>query len=172
MKRMFFKNLVIAFLMVFMGVSCLNSDDDEKVYSAAQEKLERETYLDNLLAKEHNIDTTELGVYYVVIEEGTGDFASTGDTLTVGYAGYFMDETLFDASDIHYADGKMEFVLEDPPMIPGWDDGMKVMNKDARVQLIVPSELAYGSEGRGTIPPYQTLIFVVKMFDIKPLNSN
>jgi len=53
-------------------------------------------------------------------------------------------------------------------MIKGWDDGMKVINKDAKVQLIIPSEFAYGSEGSGTIPPYSTLIFVVKMMEINP----
>jgi FKBP-type peptidyl-prolyl cis-trans isomerase len=54
-------------------------------------------------------------------------------------------------------------------MIPGWEDGLQVMNKDSRVQFIIPSELAYGSEGVGAkIPPYQTLIFVIKLFDIKP----
>jgi len=172
MKKKYLKNLIITTMMAFAVASCLNTDDDEKVYSAAQEKLERGAYLDSLQAKGHDIDTTELGVYYIVIEEGEGDFAKAGDTLTVGYAGYFIDGILFDASDIYYPDGKMKFVLENPPMIPGWDDGMKVMNKNARVQFIVPSELAYGSEGWGVIPPYQTLIFVVKMFDIKPSDSN
>jgi FKBP-type peptidyl-prolyl cis-trans isomerase FkpA len=151
--------------------SCLDIGNDiEEKPSEAKEMQLLQTYLDSLLAQGHDIDTTELGVYYVTIEEGEGEFAQPGDTLTVGYAGYFVDGFLFDSTDIHSEDGKMEFVLEDPeepPYIPGWDDGMKVMKKGSKIQMIIPSELAYGSEGQGIIPPYETLIFVVKMFEIK-----
>jgi FKBP-type peptidyl-prolyl cis-trans isomerase len=45
---------------------------------------------------------------------------------------------------------------------------MKVINKNATVQLIIPSDLAYGSAGGGVVPPFQTLVFVVIMKDIKP----
>jgi FKBP-type peptidyl-prolyl cis-trans isomerase len=55
-------------------------------------------------------------------------------------------------------------------MIKGWDEGMKVINKNARVQLIMSSDFGYGSSGAGVIPPYQTLVFVIIMKDIKPSN--
>lgn len=170
MIRNIFKNLAIFAVIAFAVSSCLQPNDDEKTYSAAEEKLLRETYLDSLISKGHNIDTTENGVYYVMIEEGEGEFAEAGDTLTVGYAGYFIDGVMFDSSEIHFPDGKMEFVLEGEQsrMIPGWEEGLKVMNKGARAQLIIPSELAYGSNWYGNIPPYQTLIFVIKLYDIKP----
>ncbi len=162
--------IIAAFAIVFVS-SCLNIRDEEKTYSAAEELLLRSAYLDSLIAKGHDVDTTQNGVYYVVIEEGEGDFVKAGDTITVGYAGYYVDGVMFDSSEIHFADGKMEFVLEgaETRMIPGWEEGLKVMNKDARVQFIIPSNLAYGSKGSGAIPPYQTLIFVVKLYDIKPL---
>lgn len=171
MKLRFFLHLSIVLVSAFLVSSCLDVGNDiEEQPSQAKEMQLLQTYLDNLVAQGHDIDTTELGVYYVTIDEGKGGFAKPGDTLTVGYAGYLVDDFLFDSTDIHSEDGKMEFVLEDPeepPYIPGWDDGMKVMNEGSKIQMIIPSKLAYGGEGQGIIPPYETLIFVVKMFEIK-----
>ena len=170
MKTKFLVQWIIASLTVIFISSCLNIEDEEKTYTAAEEILMRNVYLDSLINRGHDIDTTENGVYYVVIEEGEGQFAKSGDTLTLGYAGYYINGVMFDSSEIHYANGKMEFVLEgsNSRMIPGWEDGMKVMNKGTRTQFIIPSEMGYGSTGYGSIPPYQTLIFVIKLYDIKP----
>lgn len=162
------KIFIIAAIAAFVATSCLDVDEDEKIYTAAEEIHYREAYIDSMFARGYDVDTTSLGVYYITIEEGEGDFAKAGDTLTVGYAGYYIDGRLFDASEINSPDGKMTFVLEEDEMIPGWNSGMKVMNKGATVQFIIPSERAYGEDGYGNIPPYQTLIFVVKLFDIQP----
>ncbi len=162
------KIFIIAAIAAFVATSCLDVDEDEKIYTAAEEIHYREAYIDSMFARGYDVDTTSLGVYYITIEEGEGNFAKAGDTLTVGYAGYYIDGRLFDASEINSPDGKMTFVLEEDEMIPGWNSGMKVMNKGATVQFIIPSERAYGEDGYGNIPPYQTLIFVVKLFDIQP----
>lgn len=162
----------IAAVMVLLISSCLkNEDDDRKIYTAAEEIAERNAYLDSLRAKGHDIDTTASGVYYVVIEEGEGNFAQEGDTVTIGYAGYLIDGTLFDTSErpsSPFQDGKWEFILGDFDAIKGWDESIMEMNEGAKMEFIVPSELAYGSSGYGLIPPYQTLIFVIKMFEINP----
>lgn len=169
MKMKIYLNLVLAVAVTLFVSSCLNIDDEEqKIQSKAEEMEVLNTYLDSLAAQGHDIDTTAMGVYYVVIDEGEGDFAQPGDTLVVGYSGYLMDNYMFDSSEYHYSDGKMEFELGNPPMIQGWDDGMQVMNEGAKVQFIIPSELAYGSEGNSAIPPNQTLIFVIKLFEINP----
>jgi FKBP-type peptidyl-prolyl cis-trans isomerase len=75
---------------------------------------------------------------------------------------------LFDSSKLTQADSTWEFELGNPAMIPGWDDGMKVINKGAQVQLIIQSKLAYGIYGSGEIPPNNTLLFVVDMVNIEP----
>src|SRR5690554_6746462 len=121
--------------------SCLK-DEDEKVYTKAEEEALRSIYLHNLEYEGVDIDTTENGVFYIVREEGEGDFVQEGDTLSVGYSGYFIDCTLFDTT-IGRGDGKMSFVYGKDSFIEGWDEGMKVMNEGALVQFIIPSELAY-----------------------------
>jgi len=156
------------FLFAFVLVSCLNSNITEEP-TAEKEMNLLNGYIANLASKGNNVDTTLLGVYYVKTVQGTGVYPVNGDTCIVGYAGYYLDGTLFDASWWHnQKDSTVSFVMGDPTMIKGWNDGLGVLNKNARAQIIIPSKLAYGSAGIGVIPPYQTLIFVVNMKEIKP----
>jgi len=169
MKTKFLFQVLIGLLSFIFMSSCFDLiDENDKPPTRAEEIQILNAYLDSLMAQGHDIDTTDLGVYYVEIEEGEGNLAQSGDTLTIGYAGYFMGGVLFESTHINSEDGKMEFILENPPFIPGWDSGMKVMNEGSLFQFIIPSEYAYGSEGQGKIPPYSTMIFVVEMFEIKP----
>lgn len=157
-------------LMATLFTSCLENKYEPEIPTLAQEQMALKTYLDKIIELGNDLDTTALGNYFVVLEEGEGDLAKTGDTLTVGYAGYFVDGNIFDASEWHNPTrGTYEFILGNPPMLKGWDEGMLMMNKNEKIQLIIPSENAYGENGSGAIPPYTTLIFVIKMFDIKPL---
>ncbi|MBT3383939.1 MAG: hypothetical protein HN778_20955 [Prolixibacteraceae bacterium] len=168
MKFKSFLNLVLGLLIAALISSCLPDNEVVDDPTAGEELILLNNYLNNLLSEGIDIDTTELGVYYIIIDEGAGDFPKAGDTLQVGYDGYFIDGFLFDSSENLQEDGTYEFELGNPPLIPGWEDGMKVINKEAKVQLIIPSNLAYGSSGSGVIPAFNTLIFVVKMIDIKP----
>ncbi len=169
MKRLITIFIIATFLIATFN-SCLEIDDTT-VPSRGEEQINLKKYLDNIISRGNDVDTTELGVYYVTMEAGTGAYPKTGDTLTVGYAGYLINGSLFDASYWHnQTDSTYTFVLGNPPLIQGWDDGMKVVNKNARVQMIIPSDFAYGSAGSGFIQPFQTLIFVIVMKDIKPSN--
>lgn len=160
--------LIVTAIFSILFASCIGLND-VKVPTEAEEIINLNKYLANLQKNGNDIDTTASGVYYIIINEGTGDCAKTGDTLRVGYAGYFIDGTLFGSSfQSSKKDSTFTFILDNPPSIKGWDDGIKVMKKNAKTQLIIPSALAYGSEGSGIIPPYQTLVFVVIMKEIKP----
>jgi FKBP-type peptidyl-prolyl cis-trans isomerase len=168
MKR-FKAYFIAAIVLATTSYSCLKIEDTDEP-SRGEEQFNLKKYLDNIISNGNDLDTTELGVYYVTMKEGTGAYPKIGDTLTVGYAGYFINGSLFDASYFHNkTDSTYTFILGNPPLIKGWDDGMKVINKNARVQLIIPSDFAYGSAGNGFIQPFQTLVFVIIMKDIKPL---
>lgn len=160
---------ILGILLAVTGTSCLKINETAEP-TREEELVNLKSYIENLISKGNEVDTTEMGVYYITIDEGTGEYPKTGDTLTVGYAAYFSDGYLFDSSIWHNTtDSTYTFVLGNPPLIQGWDDGMKVINKNAKVQLIVPSDFAYGSSGSGIVKPFQTLVFVVSMKDIKPL---
>ena len=87
MKRIGIRFLQIL-LITLIFASCLESNDTEEP-TREEEQLNLKKYIDNLITNGHDIDTTDLGVYYVTMDEGTGEYPKNGDTLTVGYAGYF-----------------------------------------------------------------------------------
>ena len=159
-----FKFLPVILLVALLS-SCMGFADEPVVSSQREEQVELVAYLKILIESGKDIDTTDFGIYYITLEEGEGEFAQAGDSLEVGYVGYFVDGTSFDASE---ENGTLEFVLGNPPVIPGWDKGMEFLNKNAKVQLIIPSQFAYGSTGSGAIPPYKTLVYVIKMIDLRP----
>lgn len=163
-------NVFLGALLIALASSCLDDNNYEPpTFEEDQAKLK--TYLDTLIANNHDVDTTALGVYYVTMKEGSGDPAKAGDTLKIGYAGYLINGQIFDASAWHNKeDSTYTFILEheNSRMIRGFEDGLKVMNKGAKVQMIIPSQFAYGSFGTNGIPPNSSVIFVVQMKDIKP----
>lgn len=158
-----------AMVVAVMVASCnLGSDTKSEPNTPEKEQQLLDEFLNNLIVDGHDVDTTNLGVYYLTIEAGDSiaEYPQVGDTVVVGYSAYFIDGSLFDYSDLHSADGKFEFILGETPMIEGWDDGIKKISKGSTVQLIIPSEYAYGSVGYGTaILPYSTLVFIVHMYD-------
>ena len=167
MKNISSKNLLVILLIAFLS-SCMGFADEPVVSSQRAEQAELAVYLKTLTENGKDLDTTDFGIYYITMEEGEGDFPKAGDSLEVRYVGYFVDGTSFKASDETVENGTLKFVLGNPPKILGWDKGMELINKNAKVQLIIPSQFAYGSTGSGEIPPYKTLVFVVKMIDLRP----
>jgi len=97
------------------------------------------------------------------IEEGTGEAAKAYDVVTVQYAGVnYKSGKEFDSS--WSRNEPFSFNLGAGEVIPGWDKGIAGMKVGGRRELIIPSQLAYGETGRPpTIPPNETLIFVVDL---------
>jgi peptidylprolyl isomerase len=110
--------------------------------------------------------TTASGLSYIFEKEGTGDKAVKGKTVSVHYNGAFTDGRKFDAS--YDRNEPINFVLGQGMVIPGWEEGIALLNKGAKAKLIIPYWLAYGAEGRPpVIPGKSTLIFDTEMVDIK-----
>jgi len=103
---------------------------------------------------------TASGLKYVIIEQGTGPQPKPGDQVTVKYTGKLEDGTVFDS-------GTIPFTLGVGAVIPGWDEGIALLNEGGKATLIIPSELAYGPQGNGPIPPNATLIFDVELQDVQ-----
>jgi len=114
-------------------------------------------------SKKPGIIVTSSGLQYEVISEGMGRKPTASDTVRVHYEGTLTDGTVFDSS---YSRGEpVEFPLNG--VIPGWTEGLQLMNVGSKYRLIIPSDLGYGSQGAGQqIPPYSTLIFQVELLDI------
>ncbi len=104
----------------------------------------------------------------VEVKEGTGAAAKIGDTITVHYVGIVCSTgQQFDAS-WDRAEPAV-FPLTEGGLIQGWTDGIPGMKVGGRRQLEVPSDLAYGAQGRPPeIGPDEALIFVFDLVAIDP----
>ncbi len=99
--------------------------------------------------------------------EGAGVGAKAGDSITVNYVGVLSaDGTEFDNS---YDRGQpFTFTLGTGSVIKGWDQGLIGAKAGSRMQLDIPSSLAYGSTGSGGIKPNAALTFVIDVLGITP----
>ena len=113
-----------------------------------------------------DVQKTDSGLQYIVIEEGTGDKAVTGKKVKVHYTGKLEDGTEFDSS---IKRGQpIEFTLGVGQVIKGWDEGIGLMKEGGKRQLIIPPELGYGAAGAGNvIPPNSVLIFDVELVEVE-----
>jgi peptidylprolyl isomerase len=115
---------------------------------------------------EEDYTTTESGLKYYDLVEGTGETPQAGQTVVVHYTGWLEDGTKFDSSVDRGQ--PFSFILGMGNVIPGWDEGVATMKVGGKRQLVVPPELGYGEQGAGaTIPPNATLIFEVELLEIQ-----
>jgi peptidylprolyl isomerase len=108
--------------------------------------------------------TTDSGLQYTDLVEGTGDSPKSGQKVTVHYTGTLEDGTKFDSS--RDRGQPFDFKIGVGQVIKGWDEGVSTMKVGGRRQLIIPPELGYGSRGIGPIPPNATLIFDVELLKV------
>jgi peptidylprolyl isomerase len=110
--------------------------------------------------------TTNTGLKYYPVKEGSGDTPQQGQTAVVHYTGWLTDGKKFDSS---LDRGQpFEFPVGQGRVIRGWDEGVAAMKVGGKRVLVLPPELAYGDRGAGgVIPPDATLVFEVELLDVK-----
>ncbi|OQY16876.1 MAG: hypothetical protein B6I36_09715 [Desulfobacteraceae bacterium 4572_35.1] len=119
-------------------------------------------FLEENSAKE-GVVTLASGLQYKVLTAGTGEKPTKEDVVQVDYRGTLIDGTQFDSS---YDRGKpVEFPVS--RVIAGWTEALQLMPVGSKWQLFIPSELAYGSQGMGSvIEPNSVLIFDVELLKL------
>ena len=101
------------------------------------------------------------------LQLGTGATPTPGSPATVNYAGWLYDANAVDNKGTLFDQGQgFTFNYGVGAVITGWDQGLSTMQVGGIRRLIIPPELAYGSSGRGTIPPNATLIFDVELVSV------
>jgi len=102
---------------------------------------------------------------------GTGAVAVIGRPVTVDYTGWLYDSTRPDGKgtqfDTSIGRGPFTFTLGGGSVIAGWDRGVANMRVGGQRRLVIPPELAYGSQGRSPIPPNATLVFDITLLGVQ-----
>lgn len=128
-----------------------------------ENRIAGEKFLANNREKE-GVITTESGLQYKILEEGTGASPDENDVVHVRYRGTLIDSTEFDAS------GEETVSFPVNSVIPGWTEVLQLMKEGSKWMVYIPQELAYGSQemGGGMIPPFSALIFEIELVEVEP----
>lgn len=131
--------------------------------SAKQHILEGEKFLEENALRE-GVVTTPTGLQYEVLEEGNGTNHPTLTSLVkVHYQGSLIDGKVF--NDSLKMNRPISFKLKQ--VIKGWQEGVQTMVVGQKTRFYIPYTLAYGKRQSGPIPPGSTLIFEIKLLEIK-----
>ncbi len=140
-------------------VELLKVTNAERAAAAAQKWLGEN-------AKKPGVKSTTSGLQYEVISKGGGGKKPIAENVVrVHYKGTLTDGTEFDSS---YARGEpAEFPLAG--VIPGWTEGVQLMNAGDKFRFFIPAKLAYGEQGTpdGAIGPNEALVFEVELLEVK-----
>ncbi len=115
---------------------------------------------------QEGVKVTASGLQYKVVKPGNGGAKPTPkDKVSVNYEGTLTDGTVFDSS---YRKGA-PVTFPVGGVIPGWQEGLQLMDVGATFMFYVPADLAYGDMGQGDlIHPGATLVFKVELLAINP----
>ncbi|MDT0295600.1 peptidylprolyl isomerase [Mesonia ostreae] len=158
------------------------SFDAQKAFNSnlkSAEKAEKEARMNAEAEKEkakeaidHEINTmadgykkTDSGLRYkITTTKKTGATPERGQTVRVHYTGMLTDGTKFDSS--YDRDRPLVFPVGVGKVIPGWDEGIRLLKVGEKAKLIIPPYLGYGERGNGPIPPNSILLFDVELVGI------
>jgi FKBP-type peptidyl-prolyl cis-trans isomerase FkpA len=100
------------------------------------------------------------GMFYEIINPGTGNTPSANSKVSVTYTGKLLNGTQFDQ-----ATTPVSFYLGQ--VIEGWQIGIPLIKKGGSIKLIIPSSYGYGCNSYSTIPGNSILFFDVALIDVQ-----
>lgn len=148
----------VAGLLIICAVGCEsgNSEADLKAFEA-------EHPLGPFEGTDGDFSTTSTGLKYRIARAGTGAKPKVSDRVEVHYEGKLADGTEFDSS--YKRRQPARFALQGG-VVAGWTEGLQLISEGGQIDLIIPSELGFGTRGRRSIPPNATLYFTVELLKI------
>lgn len=137
---------------------------NEKNQQATQQKIaasEKEFFTSN--AKKPGVITTASGLQYKITRQGKGKRPTANAIVTVHYTGKLTNGKIFDRS----MDRGKPVELPLDQVIPGWTEGLQLLNEGSKATLYIPSKLGYGAQELAMIPANSILIFDVELIQVK-----
>ena len=139
--------------------------EQEKMMASKDENIAagKKFLEENALNK--SVYQTKSGLQYKIVQKGKGGKKPTANNkVKVHYTGKLLDGKVFDSSVERGQPA--EFFLNQ--VIPGWTEGLQLMDEGSKYMLYIPYNLGYGEQPVGNIPPGSTLIFEVELLEINP----
>lgn len=132
----------------------------------ALNKQKRDSDLELIAQKWPDLNTDDNGIFQKIIHKGFGSMPTPGSKVSVIYKGMLLDGTVFDQSAL--SGSPFTFTIGQGEVIDGWDLVVSTMKKGEKRMIIIPPELAYGSQSIGdVIPPNSFLIFEIELVSIE-----
>lgn len=142
-------------LLAVFGLSLFACNKDESEEQLREDIAQIEQYLKD---KGLTAQSTASGLRYIITKEGTGPNPTIQNTVTVRYKGYFLDGSVFDQTQ---GTETTSFLLGG--VIEGWQECVPLLKAGGKGTFLLPSALAYGPSGAGSIPPNTPLIFDIEL---------
>ncbi|WP_259068840.1 FKBP-type peptidyl-prolyl cis-trans isomerase [Mucilaginibacter sp. X4EP1] len=176
------KGSYLNFILKIEKVQSLDAAIAEKNAAVEKVKATEVTEATKYIA-DHKLvlKTTPSGLKYIITKPSLKRKVLKGDTVLVNYAGRTLDDKVFDSSIAAVAQASglnqpgrtyepIQVIVGTGGVIPGWDEGLLLLNEGTKATFVIPSALAYGAQGAGDdIKPYNTLVFDVEVVKLKPI---
>lgn len=130
----------------------------------ARENIEKGEKFMKEISNNKSVYTTKSGLKYRRVKEGNGKHPKATDRVKVHYTGTLIDGKKFDSS----IDRGEPLTFPLNQVIPGWTEGLQLMDEGSKYLLYIPYNLGYGVRDMGDIPAGSTLIFEVELLEINP----
>ena len=130
----------------------------------ARENIEKGEKFMKEISNNKSVYTTKSGLKYRRVKEGNGKHPKATDRVKVHYTGTLIDGKKFDSS----IDRGEPLTFPLNQVIPGWTEGLQLMDEGSKYILYIPYNLGYGVRDMGDIPAGSTLIFEVELLEINP----
>lgn len=124
---------------------------------AEANKVKAAAYLDSIKNAEPGIEITPSGLGYKVVKQGTGAKIAADANVPVIYTGRLIDGTQFDSSNGEAVTFNVQQV------VPGFSEGLQLMNPGSKYILYIPSDLGYGDQGNPAVPGGAMMVFEVEI---------
>ena len=151
-----FINLVFSMILALSLTGCSNKDKEEQRCStAAEDDAIMQSYIsaNGITATKH-----ASGLYYQIIEPGSGATPTSSSTVKANYTGKFTNNTTFDGGTASFPLGNV---------IAGWQIGIPLIKQGGKIKLIIPPYLAYGCYDYRSIPGNSVLVFDVELLEVQ-----
>lgn len=109
---------------------------------------------------------TESGLQYVVEEQGEGKAVKNANRASMHYAVFLPNGRELESTFRKGSPKAFYFDKKRTQTVPGFTEGLALLNAGSRATLIIPYDLAYGEKGRGPIPPESDIIIYVELLEV------